>query len=128
MVKEEIAVEKILDIVADALSLDEDEVSKESHLINDLAAESIDFVDITFKLEKEFGFKVNPNDIFPTFLQFTDVFGDNGLLQDEFKSKLQSEYPHFSSSLIEKFESTKDESIFFLVNTIIVFIEYKLNN
>lgn len=128
MVKEEIAVEKILDIVADALSLDEDEVLRESHLINDLAAESIDFVDITFKLEKEFGFKVNPNDIFPTFLQFTDVFNEDGILLDEFKNKLQSEYPHFPESLLEEFEKTKDEGIFFLVNTIVVFIEYKLNN
>lgn len=118
--------EKILEIVTDALSLEAGEVTENSHLINDLAAESIDFVDITFNLEKEFGFKVNPNDIFPTFLQYSSAFGDNGLFLSEVKDKFNNEYPHFSSDVLDKFESTKDENLFFSVNTIVSFIDYKV--
>ncbi len=49
---------KVADIVADALGCDEDEVKLDSSLINDLDAESIDFLDIVFRLEREFDVKI----------------------------------------------------------------------
>lgn len=45
-------------IVADALGCDDDEVKLDSSLINDLDAESIDFLDIVFRLEREFKVKI----------------------------------------------------------------------
>ncbi len=49
---------KIQDIIADVLVLDEDEVQANSRLIADLGAESIDFLDLVFQLEKEFKIKI----------------------------------------------------------------------
>ncbi len=49
---------KVREIVADVLVLDEDEVSLNSRLIADLGAESIDFLDLVFQLEKEFKIKI----------------------------------------------------------------------
>ena len=49
---------KIREIVADVLVIDEDEVSLNSRLIADLGAESIDFLDLVFQLEKEFKIKI----------------------------------------------------------------------
>ena len=49
---------KAAEIVADALGCDEDEVTLESSLIDDLDAESIDFLDIVFRLEREFKVKI----------------------------------------------------------------------
>ena len=49
---------KVAEIIADALGCDEEEVQPESSLINDLDAESIDFLDIVFRLEREFKVKV----------------------------------------------------------------------
>lgn len=49
---------KVREIVADVLVIDEDEVSLQSRLIADLGAESIDFLDLVFQLEKEFGIKI----------------------------------------------------------------------
>ena len=49
---------KVRAIVADVLVLDEDEVSMDSRLIADLGAESIDFLDLVFQLEKEFNVKI----------------------------------------------------------------------
>ncbi len=49
---------KVADIIADALGCDEDEVKPDSSLINDLDAESIDFLDIVFRLEREFKVKI----------------------------------------------------------------------
>lgn len=49
---------KVREIVADVLVIDEDEVSLNSSLIEDLGAESIDFLDLVFQLEKEFKIKI----------------------------------------------------------------------
>ena len=46
------------EIIADALGCDEVEVKPDSSLINDLDAESIDFLDIVFRLEREFKVKI----------------------------------------------------------------------
>ena len=49
---------KVREIIADVLVIDEDEVSLTSRLIGDLGAESIDFLDLVFQLEKEFSIKI----------------------------------------------------------------------
>ncbi len=49
---------KVRDIIADVLVLDEDEIQASSRLIADLGAESIDFLDLVFQLEKEFKIKI----------------------------------------------------------------------
>ncbi|RUR13412.1 acyl carrier protein [Legionella sp. km772] len=49
---------KVRQIVADVLVIDEEEVSLNSRLIADLGAESIDFLDLVFQLEKEFKIKI----------------------------------------------------------------------
>lgn len=49
---------KVAEIIADALGCDEEDVNPDSSLINDLDAESIDFLDIVFRLEREFKVKI----------------------------------------------------------------------
>ena len=49
---------KVREIIADVLVIDEEEVSLNSRLIADLGAESIDFLDLVFQLEKEFDIKI----------------------------------------------------------------------
>ncbi|KTC90846.1 acyl carrier protein [Fluoribacter dumoffii] len=49
---------KVREIVADVLVIDVEEVSLNSRLIADLGAESIDFLDLVFQLEKEFKIKI----------------------------------------------------------------------
>ncbi|WP_028388541.1 acyl carrier protein [Legionella fairfieldensis] len=49
---------KVREIIADVLVIDEEEVSLNSRLISDLGAESIDFLDLVFQLEKEFSIKI----------------------------------------------------------------------
>lgn len=49
---------KVKEIVVDVLVIDEDKVQPDSRLIADLGAESIDFLDLVFQLEKEFSIKI----------------------------------------------------------------------
>ena len=49
---------KVNQILSDALGVDIEEIEADASLIDDLGAESLDFLDITFKLDKEFGIKL----------------------------------------------------------------------
>lgn len=49
---------KVREIIADVLVIDEEDVSLNSRLISDLGAESIDFLDLVFQLEKQFNIKI----------------------------------------------------------------------
>ncbi|MDI9818718.1 MULTISPECIES: acyl carrier protein [unclassified Legionella] len=49
---------KVREIIADVLVIDEEEIALNSRLIADLGAESIDFLDLVFQLEKEFSIKI----------------------------------------------------------------------
>jgi acyl carrier protein len=49
----------VQEVLVDALGVDNEEVTIQATLIGDLGAESIDFLDIVFRLEKAFGIKMN---------------------------------------------------------------------
>ena len=49
---------KVREIIADVLVTDEDDITLTSRLIADLGAESIDFLDLVFQLEKEYSIKI----------------------------------------------------------------------
>ena len=55
--------EKIQDIVAEALYCEKEQVTPNANLMSDLGADSIDFLDIVFRLEKSFGIKLPRGDI-----------------------------------------------------------------
>jgi acyl carrier protein len=69
--------EKIKVALVDALGVDDDEVKPEATLVGDLGAESIDFLDIVFRLEKSFDIKVPRGELFPE-----DVLTDAKYVQD----------------------------------------------
>ena len=57
--------EKIQEALVEALGVDDDEVVPEATLVGDLGAESIDFLDIVFRLEKAFDIKIPRGELFP---------------------------------------------------------------
>ncbi len=56
---------KVQESLVDALGVEEDEVTPEATLQGDLDAESIDFLDIVFRLEKAFGIKIERGELSP---------------------------------------------------------------
>ncbi len=69
--------EKIQVALIDALGVDDDEVTPEAKLVGDLGAESIDYLDIVFRLEKSFDIKIPRGELFPE-----DVLTDSKYVQD----------------------------------------------
>lgn len=50
--------EKVADIISKIGEIDRDKITPESHTINDLEIDSLDFLDIVFEIDKEFGIKI----------------------------------------------------------------------
>ena len=69
--------EKIRVALTEALGVDDDEVTPEAKLVGDMGAESIDFLDIVFRLEKSFDIKIPRGELFPE-----DVLTDPKYVQD----------------------------------------------
>ena len=62
MAKEEIF-DKLKELVVDQLGVDEDEVTMEATMQDDLGADSLDLVDLVMSVEEEFGVKVADEDL-----------------------------------------------------------------
>ena len=75
--REEI-LEKVKEVLEYALGADPDEVTIDATLIGDLGAESIDFLDISFKLEQEFGIKIDQGELFPENLMQDETLVNDG--------------------------------------------------
>jgi acyl carrier protein len=50
--------DKVADIIAETSEIDRDSITTESHTIDDLGIDSLDFLDIVFAVDKEFGIKI----------------------------------------------------------------------
>ncbi len=67
LTREEIK-QRTLQIVSDALEVDPQDVHLHSSLIDDLGAESIDFLDLRYRVESAFGIKVDEDRMWQGFL------------------------------------------------------------
>ena len=72
MATQEEIFDKVRETLVDALGVDDDEVTPEATLIEDLGAESIDFLDIVFRLERNFDIKIPRGELFPENLASAD--------------------------------------------------------
>ena len=85
--------EKVKETLVDALGVEDDEVEEEATLVGDLGAESIDFLDIVFKLEKAFDISISRDELFPDdILTNTDLVVD-GKVTDDGIAQLKARMP-----------------------------------
>lgn len=68
---------RVKSVLIEALNLKEDEVTMGSKLQEDLGAESIDAIDIVFRLEREFGKKFYRQDMFPQWFPPESAMGQS---------------------------------------------------
>ncbi len=121
--------EKIRETLVDALGVDDDEVTIASRLENDLGAESIDFLDIVFRLEKSFGIKIPRGELFPElgFDRSPQTDGDpipEGLLE-----ALSKGFSHFDPEILAKLKKEpviRNISELFTVNSLADFVKKKI--
>src|SRR5438270_11015885 len=83
MTKDEVY-KKVSTTLIEALNVDEDDVKPDATLQGDLGAESIDFLDIVFRLERAFGIKIPRGELFPeSIFQGDPDFVQNGKVTEK---------------------------------------------
>ncbi len=125
MAREEIY-EKVKGVLVDALGVDEEEVTPTAVIKDDLGAESIDFLDISFRLEKAFGIKIGKGEMMPENLASDPTKVQNGMLTPVGISELKERMPRTDFSEFEKDPKVDNMSKLFTVDTIVNFVESKV--
>jgi acyl carrier protein len=116
-------------VLVDALGVDDDEISNEATLMGDLGAESIDFLDIVFRLEKAFGIKIPREELFPAeSLMNNPEFVSNGKLTEVGLRELREKMPHTNLAGFEDDPDINKLGDLFTVGAIVNYVEGKLNS
>src|SRR5215471_15958586 len=93
--------DKVQATLVDALGVDEDDVTRESTLQRDLGAESIDFLDIVFRLERNFGIKIPRGELFPENLMADPEWVSDGKLTPKGVGELKARLPFADLTKLE---------------------------
>ncbi|MGE0481302.1 MAG: acyl carrier protein [Phycisphaerae bacterium] len=118
--------EKVRQTLVEALSVEDDEVTESARLTADLGAESIDFLDIVFRLEKTFGIKIPQEELMPREILSNADFVTSRKLNAAGLAALRKAMPHADLSAFEKDPDIDKLSDVFTVGTIVKFVESKL--
>jgi len=90
--KEEIF-DKIRIALIDALGVDEEDVTPQATLVGDLGAESIDFLDLVFRLEKAFNIKIPRGELFPEDILTDAKYVQDGKVTEQGVAELRKRMP-----------------------------------
>jgi len=86
---------KVARALSECLNVDEDDLKPTATLQGDLGAESIDFLDIVFRLEREFGIKIPRGELFPeSIFQGAPEYVQDGRVTDQGMIELRSRMPY----------------------------------
>ena len=119
--------DKVASTLVEALNVDEDDIKPSSTLQGDLGAESIDFLDIVFRLEREFGIKIPRGELFPeSIFQGDPEFVQDGRVTPKGLAELRARMPFADLSDFEKNPSVNGISDLFTVDMITRYIQGKL--
>jgi acyl carrier protein len=117
---------KVREVLVDALAVDEDEVTPTASLVSDLGAESIDFLDIVFKLEQTFGFKIAQGELFPEGVASDPRYVQGGRVTAEGLAALKAKLPHVDFARFEADPQVSRVGTVFTVEALVNFVARKL--
>ena len=111
--------EKVRETFVDALGVEPDEVSLKARVIDDLGAESLDFLDIAYRLEQSFKIKIPRGDVKAKSQQglAADEWEKDGVLTEKALAKLREVMPEVEPSHIKPGIKAKDIPRLFTVET-----------
>lgn len=117
---------KVQAALVDALGVEDDEVTPEATMVGDLGAESIDFLDIVFKLEKAFGISIPREELFPDDILTNAAYVENGKVTSGGLSELKKRLPWADLSKFEQNPRVQDFGNLLTVNDLCRYVESKL--
>ncbi len=126
MASSEEVFEKVQAALMDALGVEDDEVTPEATMVGDLGAESIDFLDIVFKLEKAFGINIPREELFPDDILTNADYVKDGKVTDQGIAELKQRLPWADLSRFESNPRVQDFGNLLTVNDLCRYVERKL--
>ena len=123
--KEEVF-EKVREALVEALGVDDDEVTEDATMVGDLGAESIDFLDIVFKLEKSFNIQVPRDELFPDDILTNAEYIQDGKVTAVGVEQLKKRMPFADLSKFEANPMVQDFGNLLTVKDLCRYVETKV--
>jgi len=128
MPSEEEIFEKVQTALVDALGVDDDEVTPEATLVGDLGAESIDFLDIVFRLEKAFNIAQIPrSELFPEDILTDDTYVQDSKVTEVGLDELEKRMPFVDFTKFRENPNVQEFANLLSVNDLCRYIGTKVN-
>jgi acyl carrier protein len=118
---------KIAIVLVESLNVDKNDLTLTATLQGDLGAESIDFLDIVFRLEREFAIKIPRGELFPeSIFQGDPDFVQEGRVTDLGMVELRSRMPYADLEALDKDRQLSAVSELFTVGLVQRYVAWKL--
>ena len=120
--------EKVRDALMDALGAEDDEVTPDATMVGDLGAESIDFLDIVFRLEKAFGIEIPRSELFPEDILTSAEYVEDGKVTDAGVAELKNRMPFADLTKFESNPVVQDFGNLLTVSDLCRYVESKVGD
>jgi acyl carrier protein len=118
---------KVQTALCDALGVDEEEVTPQATMVGDLGAESIDFLDIVFKLEKSFGIEIPRKELSPEDILTSAEYVQDGKVTAAGLAELKRRMPFVDFAKFEADPQIRNFSNLLTVGALCKYIESKVS-
>ncbi|MFZ5801886.1 MAG: acyl carrier protein [Candidatus Omnitrophota bacterium] len=117
---------KVKETLSGALGVEPDEITLDSSLTRDLGAESIDFIDVIFRLEKTFSIKIPAGDLFPSNFMTNPDYVLNGKITSQGLNFLRRKYPTMEFDEFSKDPAINKLADLFTVKMIMQYVQDRI--
>ena len=117
---------KVQAALVDALGVDEEEVTPEATMVGDLGAESIDFLDIVFKLEKAFSIEIPRKELSPEDILTNADYVKDGKVTPAGIAELKTRMPFVDFTKFEANPNVREFSNLMTVGDLCRYVESKV--
>ncbi len=118
---------KVKETLVEALGVDEEQVTPQAKITSDLGAESIDFLDIVFRLEKALNIKIPRGELFPDNVLNNPQYVQDGKLTAAGLATLKERMPHVDFTEFQGNPDISRMGDLFTVQTIVNYVTRKVN-
>jgi len=120
---------KVKNVLVESLTVDESDITPNSRLQGDLGAESIDFLDVLFRLEREFDIVIPRGELFPSSVFKGDPeFVQEGRVTDQGMNELRSLLPYADLTVVENDRHLTSVADLFTVDMLNRYIAWKIGH
>ena len=117
---------KVQSALVEALGVDEEEVTATATMVGDLGAESIDFLDIVFRLEKAFAIEIPRSELFPEDILTNAEYVKDGKVTSTGVSELKKRMPFADLTKFESNPVVQDFGNLLTVSDLCRYVETKV--